>query len=49
MLTPRNGTRRVPTFLYQRFAFNLSWLPQDLKEVPQTTEELLDSGELELF
>jgi hypothetical protein len=49
MLTPREGDRRVPTNLYQRFAFNLSWSPEDFKEVPQTTEELVDPAELELF
>lgn len=34
MLIPREGDRRVPANLYQRFAFNLSWSPEDLKEVP---------------
>jgi len=35
--------------LYQRFIFNLSWSPEDFKEIKHDVEELVDSGELELF
>lgn len=35
--------------LYQRFVFNLSWSPEDFKEVVHDTRELVESGELELF
>jgi hypothetical protein len=35
--------------LYQRFIFNLSWSPEDFKEIVHDATELVDSGELELF
>jgi len=35
--------------LYQRFIFNLSWSPQDFKEIANEASDLVDSGELELF
>lgn len=35
--------------LYQRFIFNLSWSPDDFKEIVHDSAELVDSGELELF
>lgn len=35
--------------LYQRFVFNLAWAPEDFKEIVQPTDELVESGELELF
>ncbi len=35
--------------LYQRFIFNLHWSPDDFKEIQHDTEELVESGELELF
>jgi hypothetical protein len=38
-----------PTIVYQRFIFNLSWSPDDLKENQCSVEELFESGELELF
>ena len=34
--------------LYQRFIFNLSWSPEDFKEV-EDVDEMVESGELELF
>jgi len=37
-----------PISLYQRFGFNLSWHPEDFKEVA-TVESLFASGELEMF
>ena len=35
--------------LYQRFIFNLSWSPEDFKEIEYDAGDLVDSGELELF
>ncbi len=35
--------------LYQRFIFNLSWSPEDFKEIVNDSNELVESGELELF
>lgn len=35
--------------LYQRFIFNLSWSPEDFKEIKHDVDELVSSGELELF
>lgn len=35
--------------LYQRFVFNLNWSPEDFKEVIPDTNELVASGELEMF
>jgi hypothetical protein len=35
--------------LYQRFVFNLSWAPEKFKENEVLTEDLFESGELELF
>ncbi len=35
--------------LYQRFIFNLNWSPEDFKEITCDVDELVDSGELELF
>ena len=37
------------TTLYARFVFNLSWSPDDFREIPQEVAGLVDSGELELF
>jgi hypothetical protein len=37
------------TTLYARFVFNLSWSPEDFREIPQAVAGLVDSGELELF
>lgn len=46
-LTDEKSQRSVK--LYQRFIFNLSWSPEDFKEITHDVEELVDSGELELF
>lgn len=35
--------------LYQRFVFNLSWSPEEFKEIVHDASELVESGELELF
>jgi hypothetical protein len=37
------------TALFARFVFNLSWSPEDFREIPQEVAGLVDSGELELF
>lgn len=37
------------SLLYARFVFNLSWSPDDFREIPQDITGLVDSGELELF
>jgi hypothetical protein len=46
-LLDANSGRKVT--LYQRFIFNLNWSPEDFKEVTYEVEDLVDSGELELF
>ena len=35
--------------LYQRFIFNLTWSPEDFKEIEHDASTTVDSGELELF
>lgn len=35
--------------LYQRLIFNLNWSPEDFREIARNVEDLVDSGELELF
>ena len=35
--------------LHQRFVFNLSWSPEDFKEIIPEVADLADTGELELF
>jgi hypothetical protein len=35
--------------LYQRFAFNLEWSPEDFEEISHDVTGLVDSGEMELF
>ncbi len=35
--------------LYQKFVFNLAWQPEEFQETPDTVENLVESGELELF
>ncbi|HYR24879.1 MAG TPA: chemotaxis protein CheX [Aquabacterium sp.] len=39
----------APLKLYQRFVFNLSWAPEKFQENEAVAENLLESGELELF
>lgn len=39
----------APLVIYQRFVFNLSWAPEKFKENEVLTEDLFESGELELF
>lgn len=38
-----------PTTLYQKFAFNLAWAPDEFVESKQEMEQLVETGELELF
>jgi hypothetical protein len=35
--------------VYQKFVFNLSWTPEKFAENPPSVDQLVDSGELELF
>jgi hypothetical protein len=35
--------------LYQRFVFNLSWSPEQFREIAQVPGEVTDAGELEMF
>lgn len=39
----------APVGIYQRLVFNLNWSPEEFKEVQVSTEEPVDSGELEFF
>jgi hypothetical protein len=48
-LTDLDDQSAPPIKIYQRLVFNLSWSPEDFKEVQVSTEELVDAGELELF
>ncbi len=47
--TLQRGETSPPIVLYQRFAFSLQWAPENFKEIEQKVEELMDSGELEMF
>jgi chemotaxis phosphatase CheX-like protein len=47
--TLSDATGARTTILYARFVFNLSWSPQDFKEIPQKFAGLVESGELQLF
>lgn len=47
--TLRKGETSAPIVLYQRFAFSLQWSPENFKEIEQKVDELIDSGELEMF
>jgi hypothetical protein len=46
-LTDATGTHTAT--LHARFVFNLSWSPQDFREIPQAFAGLVESGELQLF
>ena len=39
----------TPIVIYQRFIFNLSWRPEDFMENQASVENLMSTGELELF
>ncbi len=38
-----------PMLIYQRFVFNLSWSPDEIKDNQSSVEDLFKSGELEMF
>ena len=46
-LTDESTTRSLT--LYQRFAFNLEWSPDDFAEITHDVAGLVESGEMELF
>lgn len=49
-LTDLSDQSSPPVYIYQRFVFNLNWNPEAFKEIAiSTAEELVESGELELF
>lgn len=48
-LRDKENAAKPPIYLYQRFIFNLSWSPEDFIEVPKSADDLVDSGELEMF
>lgn len=39
----------APIVLYQKFVFSLSWSPEKFQENQQKVDDMIDSGELELF
>lgn len=48
-LTDRADSNAKPVSIFQRFVFNLSWSPEDFAENQVSVEELMASGELEMF
>lgn len=48
-LTDRTDVHAKPFSIFQRFVFNLSWSPEDFAENQVSVEELVKSGELEMF
>ncbi len=48
-LTDTQDSSKSPLIVYQRFIFNLNWSPSDFKEIQASVEELVESGELEMF
>ncbi|TAK91389.1 MAG: chemotaxis protein CheX [Aquabacterium sp.] len=48
-LTDLDDQSSPPVRIYQRLVFNLSWSPEEFKEVQVSAQELVDAGELELF
>jgi hypothetical protein len=48
-LSDNNDSTALPVVLYQRFVFNLNWSPEDFIENQKSVDDLVDSGELELF
>jgi hypothetical protein len=47
--TLTNPTTGSSTSLFARYIFNLSWSPEDFKEIVLDANDMVDSGELELF
>lgn len=48
-LTDTGGGTTDTIDIYQKFVFNLNWSPQDFKENQISVEDLVESGELDLF
>lgn len=48
-LTDKEDDKALPVVLYQRFVFNLNWSPEDFIENQKSVDDLVESGELELF
>ncbi len=48
-LTDRADIHAKPLSIFQRFVFNLSWSPEDFAENLVSVEDLVESGELEMF
>jgi hypothetical protein len=48
-LTDSSGTETRTLQIYQKFVFNLSWSPEDFRENQTLVEDLVASGELDLF
>ena len=48
-LTDPNARDSSPMVIYQRFAFNLSWSPEDFRENDVSVDNLVAVGDLELF
>ena len=48
-LTDSSGTETRTLLIYQKFVFNLSWSPEDFRENQTLVEDLVASGELDLF
>ena len=48
-LGDRLSPAHAPLSIQQRFVFNLNWSPEDFSENQVSVDDLVDSGELELF
>lgn len=48
-LKTRDGVGSESIDVYQKFVFNMNWNPEDFKENEAVAEDLVDSGELEMF
>ena len=48
-LTDPKDSGAPPIVIYQRFVFNLSWSPEDFIENESSVNDLVESGELEVF
>ncbi len=48
-LTDKSNPEGQPLVLYQKFVFNMNWSPEDFKENETSVEDLVDSGEMEMF
>jgi len=48
-LSDRSDPNAKPLAIYQRFVFNLSWSPEEFAENQVSVEDLVESGELEMF